>query len=49
MFALKGKDTTYQLGWGLILPAISLVFNYMAVRAIYTDEMLVKASDRLRE
>ncbi len=49
MFALKDKETTYQLGWGLILPLISLVFNYMAVRAIYTDEMLVKASDRLRE
>lgn len=49
MFALKDGDTKYQLGWGLILPAISLVFNYMAIRAIYTDEMLVKASDRLRE
>lgn len=49
MFALKGRDASFQLDWGLILPAVSLVFNYMAVRAIYTDEMLVKASDRLRE
>lgn len=50
MFALK-KDleaSSFQLGWGLCLPAVSIILNYLSFRAIYRDELMVKAADRLR-
>ncbi len=49
MFVLKGPDGSYHIGLGLFLPMLALILNYMSIRAIYTDEMLIKASDRLRE
>ena len=39
---------TFQLGWALCLPAICIILNYLSFRAIYRDEVLVKAADRLR-
>ena len=39
---------TFQLGWALCLPAISIILNYLSFRAIYRDEVMVKAADRLR-
>ena len=39
---------SYQIGWALCLPAIALILNYLAFRAIYRDELMVKAADRLR-
>jgi hypothetical protein len=38
----------FQLGWTLCFPAISIILNYLAFRAIYKDEVMVKAADRLR-
>lgn len=38
----------FRLGWALCLPAISIILNYLAFRAIYRDELMVKAADRLR-
>ena len=32
----------------LCLPAICIILNYLAFRAIYRDELMVKAADRLR-
>ncbi len=48
-FMLKSDlDATFQLGWSLCLPAVSLILNYLAFRAIYRDEVMVRAADRLR-
>lgn len=44
----KHLDASFQTGWALCLPLVSIVFNYLAFRAIYRDELMVKASDRLR-
>lgn len=48
--ALKERllDTTFQTGWALCLPFISVILTWLAFRAIRHDEELVKATDRLR-
>lgn len=50
MFVLKSdlNAMTFQLGWALCLPVIAIILNYLAFRAIYKDELMVKAADRLR-
>lgn len=50
MYVLKGDlaAQTFQLGWALCLPVVSIILNYLAFRAIYRDELMVKAADRLR-
>lgn len=50
MYILKGNlnAMSFQLGWALCLPAVSIILNYLAFRAIYRDELMVKAADRLR-
>ena len=49
MFILKGRlDAGFHLSWGLCQPLISIILNYLAIRAIGKDEVLVKAADRLR-
>lgn len=50
LFVLKGRlsGADYQIGWALCLPVVCLVLNYLSVRAIYRDEALVRAADRLR-
>lgn len=46
---LKEKfDATFQLGWSLCLPLISIILTWLAFHAIRHDEELVKATDRLR-
>lgn len=48
-FALKDDlDAYYRINWALCLPLIGIIFNYLAIRAIGRDEVLVKAADRLR-
>ena len=49
-FAVKGNlnAASFQLGWSLSLPAICIILNYLAFRAIYRDEVMVRAADRLR-
>lgn len=37
-----------QYGWGLLLPGIAVVCNWLAMRFIRRDEKLVRDSDRLR-
>lgn len=49
MFILKGDlQATFHIGWALCLPAVCIILNYLAFRAIYRDEIMVRAADRLR-
>lgn len=50
MFILKSdlNAMTFQLGWALCLPAICIILLYLTFRAVYRDEVMVKAADRLR-
>lgn len=46
---LKNKfNAQYQIGWAVCLPLIAIILNYLAIRAIGKDEVMVKAADRLR-
>lgn len=48
-FALKGDlEASFRIHWALCLPLIGIILNYLAIRAIGRDEVLVKAADRLR-
>ncbi len=42
------KDTLVNYQFACILPVISIILNYLAIRAIKKDEDLVRAADRLR-
>ena len=49
MFILQKRlDANYHLSWGVCLPLIAIILNYLIIRAIGKDEVLVKAADRLR-
>ena len=50
MFILKSDldAMTFRLGWALCLPVVAIILNYLAFRAIYIDEVMVKSADRLR-
>jgi hypothetical protein len=49
LFMLKSHfELGYRIGWALCLPAVSIILCYLAFRAIYKDEVMVRASDRLR-
>ena len=47
VYLLKG-DSSFSLSWTVCLPFASIVFEWLAIRGIGKDEMLVKAYDRLR-
>lgn len=51
IFILKDKleASAFQVGWALCLPAVCIILNYLAFRGIYRDEVMVKASDCLRD
>jgi hypothetical protein len=44
----RDLEATYQIGWALCLPAIAIILNYLSFRAIFRDELMVRAADRLR-
>ncbi len=48
VFAEEQDDSGFTLSWPLCLPLVSIILNWMAVRAIHKDEMLVKSYDRIR-
>lgn len=49
LFSIKNDlEANFQIHWALCLPLISIILNYLAIRAIGKDEVLVKAADRLR-
>lgn len=41
-------DSGFAPSWSLCLPLVCIVFNWLAIRAINKDEMLVKSYDRIR-
>ncbi|MGL4852417.1 MAG: DUF4293 domain-containing protein [Phocaeicola sp.] len=47
MFLLK-EGSSFSFSFTVALPFIAIVLNWLAIRAIGKDEMLVKAYDRLR-
>lgn len=47
IYMLKG-DAHFRVALGACLPFISIVLNWLSIRAIGKDEMLVKAYERLR-
>lgn len=47
VFMLK-EDASFAPAWPVCLPFAGIVLNWLAIRAIGKDEMLVRAYDRLR-
>ena len=47
-YVLKDESQTFQLGWAMCLPLVCIILDYLAFRAIYRDEVMVSAADRLR-
>ena len=47
VFMLKG-ESTFVPSWVVCLPFVGIVLDWLAIRAIGKDEMLVKAYERLR-
>lgn len=47
-YVLKEESQTFQLGWAMYLPLVCIILDYLAFRAIYRDEIMVRAADRLR-
>ena len=39
---------TFSPSWTVCLPLVAIILNWLAIRAIGKDEVLVKAHDRLR-
>jgi len=48
MFSAQEAELSTTYGIGMILPLLSLVFNFMAIKGIRKDEELVKSADRIR-
>ena len=47
-FILKGDISSFQVHWALCLPLVAIILNYLAIRAIGTDEAKVQSLNRLR-
>lgn len=41
-------DASFAVGWTAALPAVALILDYLAFRAVMRDEMIVRSLDRLR-
>ena len=48
IFMLKDDSMTFSASWTLCLPFVAIILNWLAIRAIGRDEVMVKAADRLR-
>ncbi len=48
IFMLKEEGSSFSPSWSVCLPFVGIVLNWLAIRAIGKDEVLVKAYDRLR-
>ena len=44
----NGTEISTTYGIGMILPLLSLVFNFLAMRGIRKDEELIKSTERIR-
>ncbi|MBQ8009152.1 MAG: DUF4293 domain-containing protein [Bacteroidaceae bacterium] len=41
-------NASFRPGWALALPLVCIIIDYLAFRATYADEVMVRAADRLR-
>lgn len=49
IFKLRGTfDADFFLDWKICLPVIAFILNYLAIRGIGKDEVLVRSYDRIR-
>lgn len=48
LYMLSDSFQGFHVSMALCLPLVCIILNYLAFRAIYSDEVLVKAADRLR-
>lgn len=51
LYTLYGESSELfatQFHWPLVCPLVALLFVWLAMRAIFKDEMLVRAADRIR-
>ena len=49
VYMLKSDlEAAFRPGWALALPFVCIILNYLAFRATYADEVMVRASERLR-
>ena len=49
MFVLnEDLNAVFHIKWSFSLPVICIILNYLSFRAIYRDEVMVRAADRLR-
>ena len=39
---------SFQPNWTIVLPIVNVILTYLAIRAIGSDEALVRSLDRLR-
>lgn len=44
----NGQADSFRIHWSLGMPLVAIILNYLTFRAIYKDEVLVRAADRLR-
>ena len=47
IFMLKEDQATFTPSWTICLPLVAVILNWLAIRAIGKEEVLVKAYDRL--
>ena len=45
---MLAEDASFTPSWTVCLPFVAIVLNWLAIRAIGADEVLVKSYDRLR-
>ena len=49
IFLYKNRMLQVRMcGWALALPFVCIILNYLAFRDTYADEVMVRASERLR-
>ncbi len=49
MILIKEKThTSFQFSFGLCLPFIAMILNYLAIRGVRKDEQKIRAADRIR-
>lgn len=47
-FSLRNEVASFRVDWALSFPLIAIILNYLAIRAISKDELMVSSADRLR-
>ena len=49
IFMLKEESMTFSPSWTVCLPLVAIILNWLAIRAIGKDEVLVKSHDGWRQ